>query len=320
MLRNWKRLSIKAQFMTLMFVILSIMLCAFYGAIHDNNIQSKLQEAIGLADQNDNFGAWVAQYGGIYVRTDGEADLMARDSVGHETFTVEDTRKITFLHKNPALAQRELSQITEKSNSKGKFRMVSDNPMNPDNIPNRFEMSALEKIRENGIKDYFEIKNGKLLYARGIIAKAACLKCHESPEKAPTSVRDKYPSLGKANGYGYVVGQIIGVTSVSVPLDSPLEMISHLSPNSWLWFGALILAIMLMFVIIIQFYVKPLKYLKNFTDKVVRGDEDLESPSFDSEQETSQNEIHQLCQGFGELNESYRIALKENNNHSRTQY
>lgn len=317
MLRNWKRLPIKAQFLTLMLVILTIMLGAFYGAIHDNNVQSKLQEAKGLADQNDNFGAWVAQYGGIYVKIDGEADPTARDSVGHETFTIEDTKKITFLHKNPALAQRELSQITEKSNSKGKFKMVSDNPMNPDNFPNRFEMSALEQIRENGMKDYFEIKNGKLLYARGIVAKQACLKCHASRETAPTSVSEKYPGIGKANGYGYVVGQTIGVTSVTVPLDSPIEMISHLSPKSWLWFGALIFAIVLMFVVIIRFYVKPLRYLKQFTDKVVRGEENFESPRFDSEQETSRNEIHQLCQGFGELHESYRIVLNENKNHSR---
>ena len=44
-----------------------------------------------------------------------------------------------FYSKNPALAQREFSEVVEKSSSPAKFRMTSHNFMNPVNKPDAFE-------------------------------------------------------------------------------------------------------------------------------------------------------------------------------------
>lgn len=79
-----------------------------------------------------------------------------------------------FHRKNPALVQRELSDITIASPARAKFRMTSDRYMNPNNAPSDFD-KAMNATRESGASEYSEVRGGQLLYARRLAAdKAAC--------------------------------------------------------------------------------------------------------------------------------------------------
>lgn len=214
----------------------------------------------------------------------------------------------TYHQKNPALIQREMSQITEKSNAKAKFRMTSDKFMNPDNAPNLFELSALEAIRAKPYaNEFYQANDTELTYARGITATVNCMKCHDTPEKAPKAVREKYPSL---RGYGYKPGEVIGVISVKVPLDNASKtLLDNLSQNAWIIVGAFSSALLFMFYVIRSMIISPLRRLRKFADDVrdAEAGVTVKAPAFVKDEYSSKNEIHQLSQALKALQGAIKI-------------
>jgi diguanylate cyclase (GGDEF)-like protein len=99
------------------------------------------------------------------------------------------------------------------------FNNVSDQPRNPGNRADRFEMEAIDWFRANpkALERMREIVDdrgvGYLLYTAPIWVEPFCLKCHGNREDAPASIRDKY-----ADAYGYQVGDLRGVASVKIPM------------------------------------------------------------------------------------------------------
>ena len=63
---------------------------------------------------------------------------------------------------------------------------------------------------------------GRQLYlGRPITIKnPACLGCHETAEKAPRTLVERY---GSENGFGWKVGETIGAQVVSVPMSMPID-------------------------------------------------------------------------------------------------
>src|SRR4051794_17523278 len=47
-----------------------------------------------------------------------------------------------------------------------------------------------------------------------------CLQCHSTPDRAPAAMLAKY---GATNGFGWVMGETVGVEMLTVPLTEPLR-------------------------------------------------------------------------------------------------
>ena len=90
---------------------------------------------------------------------------------------------VDFYSKNPALAQREFSEVVERSPSQSKFRLTSHNVMNPNNKPDAFEEGALREIRDGNLKEYYELTDNGFRYARAVYQKASCIACHGDREQ-----------------------------------------------------------------------------------------------------------------------------------------
>lgn len=61
-----------------------------------------------------------------------------------DIINAEDLKQVTaFIRKNPALVQREFSDIVEASSMRVKFKLTSHRPFNPNNTPNAFELSLI---------------------------------------------------------------------------------------------------------------------------------------------------------------------------------
>jgi hypothetical protein len=105
----------------------------------------------------------------------------------------------------------------EKSASPSKFRLTSHNVMNPGNKPDAFEAAALQRIRDGGLKEYYELLPGGFRYARTVYHKASCIVCHGEPNAAPNDVRVRY---GTQNGFGFKEGDVAGIISVRLPARS----------------------------------------------------------------------------------------------------
>jgi methyl-accepting chemotaxis protein len=100
------------------------------------------------------------------------------------------------------------------------IKVVSDNPLNPQNLPETLETEVLAKFRAD--KDLKEITGpgwikGKqfLVSSRPSIAHPECMVCHGDPKKAPLPVTSKY---GTASGYNYTPDSVVGSIGVGVPL------------------------------------------------------------------------------------------------------
>lgn len=194
--------------------------------------KDQLNQARTIANMVEHIGQWASQYRGIWIK---EAKGDAVDLGSHlDTLTValanEDNSvtsaenmatTLDFHLKNPALIQREISDLMSANKQNSSYRITSDKYMNTKNSPTVFETDAIKYMRANNQTEYSVTKNGETMYARGLIATTACMRCHESAEKAPYAVRNLYPN----QGYGYELGKVAGVISVRVPSSYSLTSI-----------------------------------------------------------------------------------------------
>src|SRR5215471_6312262 len=211
--------SITTQFTVVFVVALLLVVGSFYlvlDSVYRNELKSQAET---VADNVDAFGSWVAQYGRVWVKDNDKSYL------GHlPVFQNEDTTgtapkltPVNFYSKNPALAQREFSEVVEHSASPAKFRLTSHNVMNPNNKPDAFEQGALRHIREEGLKEYYELTDNGFRYARAVYQKASCIACHGDSANAPNDVKVRY---GTTNGFGFKEGDVAGIISVRLPAKS----------------------------------------------------------------------------------------------------
>ncbi|WP_410497923.1 DUF3365 domain-containing protein [Chitinibacter sp. S2-10] len=207
----------------------------------------QLNQARTIANMVEHIGKWASQYRGIWIK-EAKGDVV--DLGSHlDTLTAtlaNDDNSVThgedvsislnFHLKNPALIQREISDMMSSEKDKTTYRITSDKFMNSKNSPTAFESAAIRHMRENNTTEYSEVRNGSTLYARGLIATTACMRCHESPEKAPYAVSRLYPT----QGYGYELGKVAGVISVKVPASyTPKTIFSAINLGSAIALGLL---------------------------------------------------------------------------------
>jgi hypothetical protein len=215
----FKNTSITTQFALVFLLSLLLMGTASY-LILDRIYMSQLKsQAETVADNVDAFGDWVAQYGRVWVKDNDQSYL------GHALLYATDDpnevpphlTSVNYYSKNPALAQREFSEVVEHSKSPAKFRMTSHNVMNPNNKPDEFEQQALDAIRSQHLKEFYQLTPGGFRYARTLIHKASCIACHGSADAAPNDVKVRY---GTQNGFGFKEGDVAGIISVRLPARS----------------------------------------------------------------------------------------------------
>lgn len=320
MFRHFKRLPIATQALILLGLMLAGASSALYFWAIDNAMEAELSHARTVADMADAYRAQASKHGGFYVRRDANEDIakvgrfLAEYSVPR-TLPDGSRREYFFHQKNPFLALGDFSAEVQKSPAAAKFKMVSDNYMNRDNQPDEFDTAALQVLRRESRKEHWAVVGLQLRYARALQAQPACLTCHGEPSAAPDAVRTQYrPMIGQkvGGGYGYKVGEVVGVTSVTVPHKTPVQMLSSL--NSGFWISAMFLLVLLVssYLLVRQSLVKPLRMQSRYAE-LLAGSENLETvraPMFDKDEASSQNEIHVQSNALKSLHESMQAAMK----------
>ncbi len=202
----------------------------------------------------------------VYAGADGDATVLNGAKAEQRHGEREAMARIeTYYWKNPALIQREVADVLMATNSLAQYRMTARTVLNRNNAPNPFEIEALDALQKAfqaqgtealskaapmashlGTKaaanEYWKIQGGQLLYARAVIAQKSCLRCHDTPENAPDFLRTNQQFNG-GGGFGYKVGQPIGVISVKLPVQTGLQAASQSVPASaWAALGVAVLA------------------------------------------------------------------------------
>ena len=127
----------------------------------------------------------------------------------------------------PAYAATQVANLFKENRSEYNYKEAVFNPTNPrdnaapweEKIINRFiEDESLTKLVGKRL-----INRTKVLYiAQPIkINNAGCLVCHSVPEAAPESMIEQY---GKRRGFGWKLGEIVGIQMMTVPFTLPDEV------------------------------------------------------------------------------------------------
>ena len=303
-MNSFKKLPLSYQFTLLLLALAVIAAIGGYLIGASVYVSETRNQARTVADMVDNFGQWATRYRGVWVKDDPRdpkfdvGSFLEREvttaqvALGGDSTTAPNAA--AFHRKNPALVQRELSDITMASPAKAKFRMTSDHFMNPNNAPSEFDKVAMRVIRDAGVTEYSEVRGGQLLYARRLIADKGCLKCHGAPAAAPAAVTALYPG---PQGYGYEEGKLAGVISVAIPLEfSVLGFIQRFDGQVWAALAAMGLGVIGLLVFIHQQVIVPVRRVRAFALAASNSEPGakVEKVDFIEGEHTSANEIHEL--------------------------
>src|SRR5438874_5346357 len=298
--------SITTQF-TIVFVVALLLVVGSFFLVLESVYRTELKsQAETVADNVDAFGSWVSQYGRVWVRDNdksflGQVTLVSAPDVASASAPPPDVWH--FYSKNPALAQREFSEVVEKSASPAKFRVTSHNFMNPVNKPDAFEAKALQRIRAQHLAEYYEMSPDSFRFARTLYVKASCLACHASAENAPADVKTRY---GTERGFGFKEGEVAGIISVRLPVRSFWKVTTEVVGPLQI---ALLVSAFVVAVLFIQLaVVRPIKRVTSAAERISVGQQaDLGAAGLSR---ASRNEIHQLILATERLRASLMLAMQ----------
>jgi methyl-accepting chemotaxis protein len=294
--------SITVQF-TIVFVVALLLVGGSFFLVLESVYRNELKaQAETVADNVDAFGSWVSQYGRVWVKDDNRSYL-GQVTLLNTADGAPPADQWHFYSKNPALAQREFSEVVEKSASPAKFRMTSHNFMNPVNKPDAFESKALDRIRSAHLTEYYEILPDSFRYARTLYEKASCLVCHASAASAPNDVKERY---GVEHGYGFKEGEVAGIISVRLPIRSFWNVASGVIGPIQI---ALLVSAFIISFLFIQFaIVRPLRKLTLAAERISTGQAaDLGVARIHRK---SGNEVRQLVLAVERLRASMMMAIQ----------
>ncbi len=293
----FSRLSLSIKY-TLVFVVTALLIAAaMFASLHFFKSQVLRNEAQAVASQVVSFRSWVAGSGMIWVNglSKDFHDFLAKRPDGEGNY---------FFGKNPALATRELSTVANKSAIRAKFRVTSDEYRHVSNAPDGFESSAITAFKGSKTLGYFDaFEDDTYRYAQPIYIKKACLKCHGDPEDAPRAVIEKY---GAEKAFGYKVGDVRGIISVSLPDMAIADFLSTLlNPYT---IGLIVLAFIVNMAFTQFGLINRLRTLTETTEAIAKGS--LEETLKYSSIKESKDEVDHAANAVNLLRNSLRVAMK----------
>ncbi len=167
---------------------------------YEQTVDSATARIYGAYQKDLIYRRWNSMHGGVYVEIDSLSPPNPFLKVPEREIELESGRKLTLV--NPAYMNRQVSKLHDQSNEIW-GRLVSDNPLNPDNHSDAWENEALKKLAQD-IREVTEFsKIGDEYYLRILYpfyTEKSCLRCHAEQ--------------------GYRLGQLRGGISFAIPLQN----------------------------------------------------------------------------------------------------
>ncbi len=196
-------------FLILLCTALSLLVACFFMFLCNRTDQLMLRrlhdQATSYVDLLTHAREWNMNNGGVYVEKRGgiETNLYLNGLGIKPDLKAEGGRTLTM--RNHAIMAMEISRMSELKEDVS-FRIVSEKPLVPQNIPDPLEKDALARFAQGKKEQYSLIDSDKktvFRYMSPLYADAGCLVCH------------RYR--------GYSLGSIIGAVSVTIPIGHLIE-------------------------------------------------------------------------------------------------
>lgn len=210
-----------------------------------------------------------------------------------------------------AFSAIELLKNLRESNPEYKnflYREATLNPTNPANRAVDWENDIVSAFRNGALTapsfGQRDTPNGRMLFvAMPLKAGAACLRCHDTAERAPPTMIAKY---GSANGFGWKVNEIIGAQIVQIPETFAL---ARADAAFRVFMGSLLgvlLAIVLTFNLLLWWMViRPITKISVLADQISLGA--FDAPDFVAR---GRDEIGSLAMSLSRMRRSLVQAMK----------
>ena len=218
--------------------------------------------------------------------------------------------KYTFLPQSiAAYSAHEVFNDVRKKHNEYSYKEATLNPTNPQHRAVDWETDVIAQFRNN--KDTTEVigdrdtPTGRSFYvARPFrITNPACLQCHSTVDAAPKTMIERY---GQANGFGWVLNDVIGAQIISVPTEIPLGRAKEAFSVFMTSVGAVFIAIgVALNVMLWAMVIRPIGKLSQFADRVSLGELDI--PEF---KRGSRDEIGTLSRSIARMRTSMVQAMK----------
>ncbi len=161
------------------------------------------EQAVAYLDLINHTKAWNLDNGGVFV----EKSEKVRSNVYLKQLGIDPDMQCrdgkTLTIRNHAIMISEISHISENNNGGVRFRITSPWPLDPGKSLDSFERTGLETLNKKNT-EYFKVieHSGKnyFRYLSPLFAEASCLGCHRGLPIRP--------------------GDILGVVSISIPIDN----------------------------------------------------------------------------------------------------
>ena len=294
-----RRFSIPLKFFGVFFLTILLVAGAFTATLNNLRRQVSRNEARAVADQVTAFRSWIAQSGMVWVQklAPGFHDFLDQQLAANDK---------AFYGKNPALATRELAAVAQREGARASFRVTSDNWRKEENAPDAFETAAIASFTADKALTFVEQYEGdRYRYAQPLLMEQGCLQCHGDPKDAPPALLEKY---GREKAFGYKVGQVRGVVSVTVPTIGMNDVLHSLANP----YTALLLSVALIFnIFFIRSVVVRLIVLTRNAEAIAAGK--LDTPLIYTNPSESNDELDQLYHAVNLLKRSLVILFKRVN-------
>ena len=265
-----KGLSIYTKFLLIFFVTANIV-TGSYLMIGDkfNSLQYR-REAVAVSNQVIAFLQWIAR--NDYILIDKPHAV-----IGEHIFSekmVKEGKVVNVYSKDMALSTQELSKLYLSLSNGTVFYITSENHLqdylSDKDGSHEFEIEALkyfQTLKNNSSKEDFFEKESKTSYsyAQAIYLEKSCLQCHGPKAEIDKKIIKKY---GEKTGFGYKVGDIRGVVTVTIPRDDYIKILKNFFSDVFLASILLMSVTLANFVWFRNVVSKPLYKLTSYAEKL----------------------------------------------------
>ncbi|MBN1451810.1 MAG: DUF3365 domain-containing protein [Anaerolineales bacterium] len=156
------------------------------------------------------------------------------------------------------------------------YKEAAINARNPQNEADAFEREFIEALNADpSVVDQSLVRtlNGKPYFVtirRGEVLESSCLRCHSTPENAPSELIDLY---GPERSFQRDVGEVISAISIRIPLS---EAYASVDQVTWQLSGIMLLFLFSLFLIqafvYARFVLRPLGHMREKARQIAAGD------------------------------------------------
>ncbi|WP_303851641.1 histidine kinase dimerization/phosphoacceptor domain -containing protein [Seleniivibrio woodruffii] len=192
-----------------------------------NTLITALAQGRMALEKDKMFRRWASKHGGVYTFTSTTIPNPYLSHIKDRDIKLPDGRTLTLI--NPAYMVRQMYEFNKNANLV-RTRLVSDKLLNPVNVPDGWEVEALEKVLKTG-KDYYIMEKSSAKYEFKLMApffiEKPCLKCHAFQ--------------------GYKVGDIRGAISVVTNITDIIDGEKDIEKSAYVGHIILYVLILILF-------------------------------------------------------------------------